>query len=424
MEKEIIYDVAVVGAGPAGILAAGEAAKNGLSVVLLEKNKSLAKKLLLTGGGRCNLTNAEANLPNLVKKYNNGEFLYHAFSEFGTKDVINFFEELGVKLKTEKNGRVFPVSNDAQEILDALEKYLAGKKVKMLYGVEVVDVSYSKVLKNLRIDKVILKSGEVTAKNYILATGGRSYPLMGSNGAGYKLAEKLGHTIVKPTPALVPIEIEEEWVKNLKGISLKDVKLTLLCLPVGRQATKKVAQEDGEVLFTHTGISGPAILNISGEVGRLLETEKELKISFDLFPLLNYQELLKGLEDDLKQYPNKSIKNILASFVPEKRVEILLDIAKLNKEKIANNMSKAERAEVVKILKNIEITPTGVLGWDLAKVTKGGISLKEIDHKTMRSKIIKNLSFAGEIIDIDGKSGGFNLQMCWSTGHLAGKNVR
>lgn len=414
------YDVAIIGAGPAGILAAGTAAEQGLSVILIEKNKSLAKKLLLTGGGRCNLTNSEANLKNLVKNYDNGEFLYHAFSQFSPKDVTNFFEKLGVKIKTEKNGRVFPESNDAQEVLDALEKYLAEKNVKILFDTEIIDIEF----KNNKITKIILgnslpaQAGEVTAKKYILATGGKSYPNMGSTGIGYKLAEKLGHTITKPTPALVPLTIKEEWVKKLAGISLQDVKISLLC------DKKRVSEEDGEVLFTHFGISGPAILNISGKVGELLGTGKDAKISLDLFPLLNQEELLKGLEQDLKKYPNKSIKNILSIFVPEKLAEILLDIFKLDKEKIANNMSKAEKSQITKLLKKIELTIEDVLGWDLAKTTKGGISIKEIDHKTMKSKIVQNLFFAGEIIDATGKSGGFNLQMCWSTGYLAGKNAK
>lgn len=420
MPNRFDYDVAVIGAGPAGILAAGIVAEQGLSVVLIEKNKSLAKKLLLTGGGRCNLTNSEANLKNLVKNYDNGEFLFHAFSQFGPNDVINFFETLGAKTKTEKNGRVFPVSNDAQEVLDALEKYLAnpstgsGQAVKILFNTEVVDV----VKKGNYIDKIILKDGEINAQNYILATGGKSYPNMGSNGIGYKLAEKLGHTIVRPTPALVPITIKDEWVKKLAGISLQDVKISLLC------DKKKAGCEDGEVLFTHFGISGPAILNISGKIGEFLEAGKQAKICLDLFPLLNQEELSKGLEQDLKKYPNKSIKNILSIFVPEKLAEQLIIIAKLDGAKIANNMSKVEKSQIVKLLKNIELTIEDVLGWDLAKTTKGGISLKEIDHKTMRSKIIENLFFAGEIIDSTGKSGGFNLQLCWSTAHLAAQNSK
>ena len=416
--KKDIFDVAVIGAGPAGMIAACTAACNGLRVVLIEKNKQLGKKLLLTGNGRCNLTNAEFNLRELVKNYNNGEFLFHAFSVFGPKEAINFFEKLGLKTKVETGRRVFPKSDDAEEVLDTLKKYLADNKVHIIYDSEVVDVSF----KGNKINKLLLKSGEIKAKKYILCTGGKSYSLTGSDGFGYKLAEKTGHTIIKPKPALAPITVKEGWIKNLQGISLKDVKVTVFQNNLPTQAGKKQLQEEGEILFTHFGISGPAALNISGKVGNLLE-KGEVKICFDLFPLLNQEQLLKGIEDMLKKYANKTIKNILSAFMPERLAEVLLDITGLDKNKIANNMSKIEKGIIIKTLKNIELTPEDISGFEQAIVTRGGISLKEIDHKTMKSKIIDNLFFAGEIIDVDGKTGGFNLQMCWSTGYLAGRSA-
>ena len=342
--------------------------------------------------------------------------MFHAFSVFGPKEAINFFEALGVKTKTEKNGRVFPASNDAEEILEALKKYLDKNKVTVFYNSEVIDVKKN----GKKISKIILKGKPdfaesfVVARKYILAAGGKSYPATGSTGFGYKFAEKLGHNIVKPMPALCPIVVKEAWAKNLQGISLKDVKISVL------QNNKKITSEDGEFLFTHLGISGPAILNISAKVGELL-VRGETKISFDLFPLLNHEQLLKGFGDVLKQHANKTVKNVLTSFVPERLAEVLLDVSGLDKNSIANNLSKINREKLIKILKNFEATAEDVLGWDVAKTTKGGINLKEIDHKTMRSKIIDNLFFAGEIIDVDGKSGGFNLQMCWSTGKLAGQ---
>ncbi|MCG2700038.1 NAD(P)/FAD-dependent oxidoreductase [Candidatus Parcubacteria bacterium] len=392
-------------------MAACAAARQGLSVVLIEKNSALGKKLLLTGNGRCNLTNSEFNLKELVKNYNNGGFLFHAFSVFGPKEVIDFFEGLEVKTKTEKDKRVFPRSDDAEEVLEALTDYLSDKKIKMFFASEVVGVS----CKDKKIIKIILKDKEIKAKKYVLCTGGKSYPLIGSDGFGYKLAEKMGHTIVKPRPALSPIIIKEGWVKNLQGISLKDIKITVF------QNRKKQLQEEGEILFTHFGMSGPAVLNISGKVGDLLE-KGEIKICIDLFPLLDQEELLKELEDILRKYPNKTAKNILSIFVPERLAEVLLDIATIDKTEIANNISKIKRATIVKILKNIEVTAEDILGFDQAIVTRGGVSLKEIDHNTMKSKIIDNLFFAGEIIDVDGKTGGFNLQMCWSTGYTAGKS--
>ena len=417
--KKYDYDVAVLGAGPAGIMAAGKAARFGLSVVLIEKNLTLAKKLLLTGNGRCNFTNFELDLNGLVKNYNNGKFLFHIFSVFGPEETIKFFEELGVKTKIEKSKRVFPASDSAQEILEALKKYLAENKVNMLFNSEVIDIDRS----GKKINKLILKdhsisSGpgrEITAKKYILCTGGKSYPLTGSDGFGYELAKKLGHTIVKPLPALSSIRVKEKWVKSLQGVSLKGVKITVF------QKGKKRFQEEGSILFTHFGISGPAVLNISANAGDLLE-KGETKICFDLAPLLNQKEFEEKLNEILKKYPKKKFKNILSDFAPEKLTETLLDIVGVDKNKTANNVSKIEREITIKVFKNLEVTAESIFGFNEAKTTRGGISLAEIDSKTMRSKIIDNLFFAGEVIDVDGKTGGFNLQMCWSTGYVAGES--
>jgi len=419
MVKDTKFDVAVVGAGPAGIIAACTAAKNGAKVVLIEKNKQLARKLLLTGNGRCNITNAEFNLRELAKNYNNGEFLFHAFSVFGPKETIKFFEDLGVKTKTEANKRVFPESNDAEEVLEALSKCLTEDKVEILFETEVEDV----VFKAKKISKLVTGEVEITAKNFIISTGGKTYSATGSNGIGYKLAERMGHTIVKPSPALAPIKIKEEWVKTLRGISLRDMKINVL------QDGKKQFSEEGELVFTDFGISGPSVLNISGKVGDLMARglsaqAGNVKISFDLFPLLNQEQLLGGIEEMINKYARQITKNVLSSFVAERFAEVLLYIAKIDKNKTASNLSKAERLTLVKTLKNVEITPEEVFGFDQAIATRGGIALKEIDHKTMKSKLIDNLFFAGEIIDVDGKTGGFNLQMCWSTGRLAGDNFK
>jgi len=414
MVKEDKFDVAIVGAGPAGIMAAIIASELGHSVILIEKNKQLAKKLLLTGNGRCNLTNAEFNLRELVKNYGkNGEFLFHAFFVFGPKETINFFEKLGVKTKTEADKRVFPISDEADEILEALKEELEKNKVKILFNSKVIDVEK----KSNKIDKIILESGEVKAKRYILATGGKSYTQTGSDGFGYNLAKKLGHTVVSPSPALCPIRLSTMTGKNLQGISLKNVRLNIL------QNGKKKISEAGEIMFTHFGISGPAILNISGKIGELLEAGKVI-ISLDLFPELNQEEVLKSFEEILQKYPRQIVKNILCKIAPERFVDVLLETARMDPMKIANNMSKIERASIVKILKNFEMIVEDIMGFDNAMVTRGGVSLEEIDHKTMKSKIINNLYFAGEMIDIDGKTGGFNLQACWSTGYLAGKNIK
>jgi len=389
------YDVAVIGGGPAGMIAAIQAAQKGLRVVLLEKNKQLGKKLLLSGGGRCNLTNAEFNLKNLVANYHNGEFLFHTFSIFGPKETIEFFENLGVKTKIENNNRVFPKSDRANDVLESLKKCMEKSGVKIIYDSEIIDIKKTRK----RITKILLEEGQIIAQNYILATGGKSYSQTGSDGFGYKLSEKLGHTIIKPSPALTPIQLSENWVKNLQGITLNNIKIN---------------SEFGDIMFTNFGISGPVALNISSEV------KKGSIISLDLFPDLNQEEVLKSFEEILKKYPKQIIKNILCEFAPERFTEVFLDILKIDKKKIANNMSKAEKALIVKNLKNFEMTVEDVLGFEWAMVTRGGISLKEIDHKTMKSKIIDNLYFAGEIIDVDGKTGGFNLQICWTTGYIAG----
>jgi len=289
---------------------------------------------------------------------------------------------------------------------------LKKNNVEIIFDANVVDILKT----GKKIKKIILTNGEVVARKYIFCTGGKTYSQTGSDGLGYLLMEKLGHTIVRPMPALSSIKIKDEFVKNLQGISLKGVGINVT------QNGKKQFSEGGEIMFTHFGVSGPAVFNISGAVGELLE-KGETKISFDLFPLLNHEEVLKEFEDILKRYPNRTIKNVLSFFAAERLAEVLADIAGISKEKIANNMSKIERDNMAKVFKNIELTAESVLGFDQAMVTKGGISLKEIDGKTMKSKIIENLSFAGEIINVNGKTGGFNLQNCWSTGYLAGKSA-
>ena len=302
-----------------------------------------------------------------------------------------------------------------------LEKYLEENKVKVFLNSEIVDV----VKKGKKITKIVLTDKEIIAKKYILCTGGKSYSITGSNGAGYVLAEKLGHTIVNPMPALSPIELKEDWIKNIQGISMENVRISVFSREAGSrhagQNGKKQFSEEGEFIFTHFGISGPAVLNISGKVANLLKNG-EVKICFDFFPLLNHEKLVKKIDDVLNKSSQQIIKNILTNFVPERLSEILLKIVGIEKEKIGNSISKIDREKIVKVFKNFEVTAKGVYSFDQALVTRGGISLKEIDHKTMKSKIIDNLFFAGEIIDVDGKSGGFNLQMCWSTGYVAGKS--
>ena len=413
IKKENNFDVAVVGAGPAGMIVAGRAAELGARAILIEKNKKPGIKLLLTGKGRCNITNAEFNLRELVKNYGkNGNFLFHAFSIFGPKDVIDFFEKLGLKTKTERGKRVFPIGDQSKDVLKALINYLIKNKVDIIYDSEVVGVD----CQNRKIKKLILRKREIAAKNYIFCTGGKSYPLTGSTGDGFKWASDLGHHIKDLSPVLVPIKIKEKWIKELQGLSLKNVEISVF------QKGKKEKSEFGECIFAHFGLSGPIVLDISKKVGELLRNG-EVKLSLDLKPALDFATLDKRVQRDFKKYQNKSFKNCLVDLLPRKLIPVIVKLSNINPEKKVNTITKKERHDLVKLLKNIEMTALGFLGFDSAIVTSGGISLQEIDHKTMKSKIIDNLFFAGEIIDVDGPTGGFNLQVCWSTGYLAGENA-
>lgn len=413
IKKENNFDVAIIGAGPAGMIAAGRAAELGGRVILIEKNKKLGRKLLLTGKGRCNITNAEFNLRKLVENYGkNGKFLFHVFSVFGPKNVIDFFEKLGLKTKKERGKRVFPFSDKSEDVLKTLIKYLIKNKVNIIYNSEVIGIDYQ----NRKIKKLILKNREIVAENYIFCTGGKSFPLTGSTGDGFKWAKDLGHHVKELSPALVPIKTKESWVKELQGLSLKNVEISVF------QKDKKRCSKFGECLFTHFGLSGPIILGISKKVGELLK-KGEVKISLDLKPALDFAKLDKRIQRDFKKYQNKSFKNCLIDLLPRKLISIIVKLSNIDPEKKVNSITKEERHTLVKLLKNLEITAEGLSGFNSAIVTSGGISLEEINDKTMRSKIIDNLFFAGEIINVDGPTGGFNLQICWSTGYLAGENA-
>lgn len=414
MAKENNFDIAVVGAGPAGMMAAGRAAELGGRVLLIEKNERAGKKLLLTGKGRCNITNAEFDLRKLVENYGkNGRFLFRAFSVFGPKEVIDFFERLGLKTNIERGKRVFPFSNKSEDVLKTLIKYLLENKVKMVYNSRVTEVN----CQNHKIKRLILlKNGEIVAKNYIFCTGGKSYPSTGSTGDGFKWAKDLGHHIEELSPALVPIKIKENWVKELQGLSLKNVEVGVF------QKGKREASEFGECLFTHFGLSGPIILDISKKVGALLKNG-EVRLSFDLKPALDFVKLDERVQKDFKKYQNKSFKNCLIDLLPHRLISPIVKLSGIEPGKKVNSIAREERYNLVKLLKNLEMTAMGLLGFDSAIITSGGVSLQEIDDKTMKSKIVDNLFFAGEIINVDGPSGGFNLQICWSTGYLAGESA-
>ncbi|MFH1564312.1 MAG: NAD(P)/FAD-dependent oxidoreductase, partial [bacterium] len=363
--------------------------------------------------GRCNITNAEFDLKKLVKNYGkNGQFLFHAFHTFGPEKVIEFFEKRGLKTKIERGQRVFPVSDNAQDVLNVFVKYLLKGKVQINYNTEIIDIERKKH----HINKLILKDGEIIARNYIICTGGKSYPATGSTGDGYKWAQKLDHGVEDPMPALVPLKIKEKWVGDLQGLSLKNVEINIL------QNNKKQISVFGECLLTHFGLSGPIILDVSEKVGELLK-KGAVEISFDLKPALSFEILDNRLQRDFQKYNNRFFQNCLDDLLPQKMIPVIIKFSGIDPMKKASYITKEERHILVKLLKNLKMTVGGLLNFEPAIITSGGVSLKEINDKTMKSKIVDNVFFAGEIIDVTGPSGGFNLQICWSTGYLAGENA-
>ena len=415
MEKSKIIraDVLVIGGGPAGMMAAGKAAELGAKVILLEKNSKLGRKLLLTGQGRCNLTQAKFDFKELVQEYGReGDFLFSPFSSFGVKETIEFFKKRGLALKIERGKRVFPKSDKAESVLKVLTSYLKEKGVEVKTKTEVKGI----IKKNKRIIKVILKNHrEIVANNYIIATGGKSYPKTGSTGDGYQWLKELGHQIIPPRPALVPLKIKEDWPKRVQGLSLKNVELTLV------QDGKKRGKKFGEMLFTHFGLSGPIVLNLSEKVGDLLPKGR-VDLLLDLKPALSFEVLRKRIESDFLKYSKRNFRNSLVDLLPQKLIPIIIELAKIDPFKKVNALTKEEKHNLVLLFKNLKMEVLDLAGFKEAIITSGGLSLKEIEAKTMKSKIIDNLFLAGEIINLQGPSGGYNLQLCWTTGYLAGLN--
>ena len=411
----------VIGGGPAGMIAAITASKNKDKVILIEKNNSLGKKLLITGKGRCNITNA-ADISEFIEHIpGNGRFLYSVFKNFTNKDIIKILEENGLKVKVERGNRVFPITDNAKDVLDCFINELKKQDVEIRLNSEVVEVETNK---QKEVTGVYLETGELLkASKVILATGGKSYPKTGSNGSGYKLAKKLGHSITNIKPSLVPLIADENLCQKMQGLSLKNVKIKIKDLN-----KQKIIYEDfGEMLFTHFGVSGPIILSASAilirykNIEELLNSNK-IKLIIDLKPALSFEELDNRILRDFEKYKNKDFKNSLNDLLPQKMIDCVIELSKIDPNKKVNEITKEERKNLSILLKNFEITIKGFRPIDEAIVTSGGIQTKEINPKTMESKIIKGLFFAGEIIDVDGYTGGFNLQIAYSTGFTAGGN--
>ena len=391
-------------------MAAIRAAELGAKVILLEKMPQIGRKLRITGKGRCNLTNT-ADISEIVKNIpGNGKFLYSALKNFSPVDTVNFFNELGVATKIERGGRIFPVSDDANEVIEALLKKMA------ILGVEVKNNSPVKEIlaENKKIVGVNVGGKIFKADNYILATGGASYPATGSSGDGFKFARRLGHTITEILPALVPLETEEDFVKDLQGLSLRNVRVKLLA------EGKKISEQFGEMLFTHFGVSGPIILTLSRQAAKLLSEGKFVEIGINLKPALTFEQLDARILRDFDKFKRKTLKNSLTELLPAKIISIVLDRAFLDENKRVDDVTAAERLRLAEILQDLPLTITKTRPIAEAIVTSGGISVKEIEPRTMRSKIVENLFIVGEVADIDGFTGGFNLQAAWSMGYAAG----
>ena len=402
--------IAVAGGGAAGMIAAVFAARNGNEVSLYEKNEKLGKKLFITGKGRCNLTNTAEMEDMFNAVVSNPKFLYSSFYSFTNDQTIAFFEELGVKTKTERGGRVFPASDHSSDVIHGLERELNRLGVRIELNIEVKEI----LTENGKVQGLMLASGKkVEADAVIVAAGGLSYPSTGSTGDGYRMARSCGHKVTRLFPALVPMEVKEWYAKELMGLSLRNIEITIT------DGTKKLYQDFGEMLFTHYGVSGPVILSASSIVGSRL-AEKELTLHIDLKPALTKEQLDKRVLREFDANHNRQFKNASAGLFPAKLRPVIVELSGIPEEKKVNEITREERKKFTDLIKDFSMTLTGLRSYNEAIITKGGVSVKEIDPGTMESKLVKGLFFAGEVLDLDAVTGGFNLQIAWSTGFLAG----
>ena len=419
------YDIAVVGAGPAGCMAAICAARFKRRILLVERNSSIGKKIYLTGKGRCNITNT-ASVDVFVEKFGKtGKFLRTAFSSFFNKDLVDFFKENGLGMIAERQGRVFPEDHKSESVVKILDKVLKKSNVKTCFNSRVVNIERTQDAFALKV-----KTGKkesyteyfFKAKKVILTTGGGSYRDTGSTGDGFRIAKEMGHKLTLLRPALVPLRTREKWVKDLQGLALKNVRVTFLIKePDSRKKPKKVVSSIGEVMFTHFGISGPLILDLSGEITRFLAEKKDISLLIDLKPGLDAEKLNKRLMNEFETGGNRNLDNIMKGLLPLRLAPVFLQIVGIEGSKKGNQITKKERYLIAEALKAFPLTITESLALNRGMVTEGGVSKKKIDPRTMESKIIKDLYFAGELIEGRAPSGGYNLQQAFSTGYLAGK---
>ena len=410
--------VIVVGGGAAGMFAAIAAAKNGHQVTLYEKNEKLGKKIFITGKGRCNITNA-ADMEELFDAVvTNSKFLYSSFYGYTNQNVIDFFEDAGVPVKIERGNRVFPISDHSSDVIRALEREMKKVGVKVCLNTEVKSVEAEKG----KFNKVVLKDTTTqTADACIVATGGLSYRSTGSTGDGFRFAENVGHKVTQCFPSLVPMETKEPWICELQGLSLRNVEAKIL------DGKKELYKDFGEMLFTHFGVSGPLIISASSYVGKKFMDKngqkKELTLEIDLKPALTEEQLDQRVLRDFEENHNRQFKNAITKLFPTKLIPVMLELGGIDPEKKVNSIEKEERKQFVHLIKHFRMTLTGLRDYPEAIITKGGVNVKEIDPGTMESKLVKGLYFAGEVLDLDAVTGGYNLQIAWSTAYLAAQAI-
>ena len=413
-EKRKKYDVVVIGGGASGMMAAGRAAERGKSVALLEKNTAVGKKLDITGGGRCNITNAEFDKHAFAKHYGSAEqFLYSALSQFGVQSTFDFFEKLNLPLVVEARKRAFPQTQKAPDVTRALKGYMARHGVEIIASAPVRELH----VEGGRITEAVAARGTYVAENFIVATGGASHPETGSTGDGFTWLSALGHSVQAPTPTIVPLKLREEWVKALAGVSLSFMKITFFL------GGKKAFSKTGKLLFTHFGLSGPLILNSAGKVAELLKGG-DVTAAIDMYPDTDFAALERQILAKLDANKNKDFKNVLDDIVPHGMARAILEMLKLPDSHIkSHSLTKEDRKRLVHILKGAPVTVLGLMGFDRAVISDGGVPLKEVDTRTMRSLIVPNLYLTGDVLHINRPSGGYSLQLCWTTGFVAGSNV-